>query len=67
MKNQFQFAPLQGSFMLTSMLGIAISILYVIPASKSFGIAFLIIFIAMFISSLISMTHAPISTKGFRK
>ncbi len=54
-----KIAPLSGSFMLTSMLGFAISWVWVYPQSISFGIAFLIVFGAMFIASIISMTHAP--------
>jgi len=54
-----KIAPLSGSFMLSSMLGFAISLVWVYPASVSFGIAFMIVFAAMFIASIISLTYAP--------
>ncbi len=52
-------APLTGGFMLASMLGFAISAVWVYPQSTSFGIAFMLVFGAMFIASLISLTYAP--------
>ena len=54
-----KIAPLPGSFMLASMLGFAISLIWVYPQSVSFGIAFMIVFGAMFIASVISLTYAP--------
>jgi len=54
-----KIAPLPGSFMLASMLGFAISVVWVYPQGKGFGVAFMIIFAAMFIASIISMTYAP--------
>ncbi len=54
-----KIAPLPGSFMLASMLGFAISVVWVYPQSKSFGISFMIVFAAMFVASLISLTYAP--------
>ncbi len=56
---KYKIAPLSGSFMLASMLGFAISLVWVYPASMSFGMAFMIVFAAMFISSIISMTKGP--------
>lgn len=53
-------APLKGSFMVTAMLGFLISAYYVYPQSFNLGITFMIIFTAMFIASLISMTKAPV-------
>jgi len=52
-------APLTGSFMLASMLGFGISLVWVYPQSQSFGIAFMIVFAAMFVASIISLTYAP--------
>ncbi len=57
--SKYKVAPLSGSFLLASMLGFAISAVWVYPASKNFGIAFMIVFGAMFISSIISMTKGP--------
>ena len=59
-KLKWHAAPLKGSFMVTAMLGLLISIYYVFPQSFNFGLAFMFIFAAMFIASLISMTKAPV-------
>lgn len=56
-------APLNGSFMVTSILGILISVIWVYPRSSSFGAAFTVVFVLMFISSLISMTYGPAETE----
>jgi len=52
-------APLPASFMLMSMVGYLGSVLLVFPISHSFGFAFALVFIMMFIASVISMTYAP--------
>lgn len=57
--SRFKAAALPGSFMLAAMLGFAISLVWVYPSSKSFGFAFMIVFAAMFIASIISLTYAP--------
>jgi len=54
-----QVAPLNSSFMVSSMLGILISLVWVYPNAPSWGAAFTLVFSIMFISSLISMTFAP--------
>ena len=45
--------------MLASMLGFAISLVWVYPVSSGFGASFIIVFVAMFIASLISLAKAP--------
>ena len=55
-KKKFQFAPLNSAFMATSMLGAVISIMYVYPNSFDWGVAFTLIFVIMFIASLVSMS-----------
>jgi len=52
--------PLKSSFMATSILGILISAYWVYPQSINYGISFMLVFTAMFIASLISMTKAPV-------
>jgi len=47
--------PLKGSFMVMSILGLLIT-LYLLPPGD-YRMAFTIVFIAMFIASLISMTN----------
>ena len=52
--------PLKGSFMVLAIVGFFVSAYMVYPANKSYGVAFLLVFTAMFIASLISMTKAPV-------
>lgn len=53
-------APLPSSFMLTAILGLVFTMYIILPISTDFAIAFMIIFSAMFIASLISMSKAPV-------
>ncbi|MBT4935942.1 hypothetical protein HOL21_02055 [Candidatus Woesearchaeota archaeon] len=53
-------APLKGSFMVLAIIGFFFSAYLVYPESVNYGIAFMLVFAAMFIASLISMAHAPI-------
>jgi len=64
--SRWHAAPLKGSFMVTAMLGFLISAYWVYPQSFNFGFAFMLIFAAMFIASLISMTKAPILNEEAR-
>ena len=57
---QWHAVPLKGSFMLTAILGLLISLYWVYPQNSNYGVTFVIIFGAMFIASMISMTKAPI-------
>ena len=59
----YRAAPLPSSFMLMSMIGFLISSMMVYPRDKTWGFAFCLIFIIMFIASIISMTYADISHK----
>ncbi len=52
-------APLPDSFFLMSIIGLFVSVIYVIPRSQDFGVAFTIVFGAMFIASMVSLTYAP--------
>jgi hypothetical protein len=60
-EKMFKVAPLPGSFMVTSIIGFFLSVLLVFQAYPSWGTAFALVFILMFISSMISMTYADIS------
>lgn len=55
-----RFAPLSGGFMIASIIGLLFSVFYLIKNSPSWGLAFAIVFAAMFVASLISMTRGPI-------
>lgn len=58
----FKPAPLNTAFFATSIIGFLISAFYIYPHSISWGMAFGLIFVLMFIASIISMTRAtPIS------
>ncbi|MBN1502520.1 hypothetical protein JW930_03175 [Candidatus Woesearchaeota archaeon] len=73
MVKKVKFAPLNAQYMVSSMLGFLISAIYVYKISPSWGVAFSIVFAAMFFASVASMTHAEpdafveIETKGKRK
>ncbi|MBS3116880.1 hypothetical protein J4421_04765 [Candidatus Woesearchaeota archaeon] len=56
----WEVAPLKASFMIISILGFLITAYIVYPKSKNFGVAFLLVFAAMFVASLISTTKAPV-------
>lgn len=63
---RFQPAPLSSGFFLTSILGLLVTLFYfdVLTATrfgKSITLAFIIIFIAMFIAAMISMRRAPVN------
>ncbi|MDO8511148.1 MAG: hypothetical protein Q7S55_03205 [Nanoarchaeota archaeon] len=51
--------PLKGSFMVLSMIGFLITAYLIHEPDYKF--AFMIVFIAMFIASMVSMTKAPTS------
>lgn len=60
-----KFAPLSAGFMVASMLGFLLTILFVYPASTSWGFAFAIVFVLMFVASFISMGNAPVNDREF--
>ena len=57
-KRKFKFAPLNGTYMAVSLIGLFVSVMYVYEQSADFGIAFAIVFAIMFVASLLSMTYA---------
>ena len=60
-------APLSGSFMATAVVGFALSWIFVFKLSYSWGMAFMIFFVIMFVASIISMTHHPMPEYKHRK
>ncbi len=52
-------APLSDSFFLISIIGFYISLIFVMPRSADFGVAFAIVFGTMFIAAMVSLTYAP--------
>jgi hypothetical protein len=62
-----KIAPLSGSFMVTAIVGLLVSLLFVYKMSYAWGIAFIIFFAIMLVAALISMTKAPVPEKEFKK
>lgn len=61
---KWRASPLKGSFMVLSIIGFLVTAYIVYPLSFNYGLTFMIIFAAMFVASLISMSKAPIAEKG---
>ena len=66
-QEQFKAAPLSSAFMIASILGFIISVLYITKLSVKFGAAFSLVFLLMFLSSFVSMTKAPVGDETFEK
>ena len=60
---RWKASPLKGSFMVLSIVGFLVTTYLVYPRSSNFGVTFMIVFAAMFVASLVSMTKAPVSEK----
>jgi hypothetical protein len=58
MARKFKFAPLNSAYMGVSILGIMISLMYVLPQDYTWGVTIAIVFGIMFTASMISMTVA---------
>ena len=58
-----KYAPLSGGFMIASIVGFFVSAIYIAELSLNWGFALSIVFILMFIASIISMVKAPVSLK----
>lgn len=56
---QYKVAPLTGGYMITSIVGFLISVMYVYDVSNRWGFTFALFFVLMFVASLISMTYGP--------
>ena len=52
-------APLKSGFMITSIVGLIISGIYVFPRNQPWGFTFTLFFAMMFVASIISMTYGP--------
>ena len=55
-----KIAPIKSSMMLVSILGFIISAMVIYDKWPAWGFAFVIVFVILFVASLISMTYAPI-------
>ncbi len=54
---KFKAAPLNSTFMLISIMGFLISAIGIYPRFPSWGTAFSLVFVLMFVASMISMTY----------
>lgn len=59
----FKAAPLSSGFMLASIVGFFISVIYIYPKSVSWGFTFALIFTFMFLASVVSMSYAPVEAE----
>ncbi|MFC1727892.1 hypothetical protein ACFLZ7_00315 [Nanoarchaeota archaeon] len=62
----FKAAPLSGSFMITSMLGFLLTVIYYDNVGDTWGFTLALFFIIMFIASFISMTYGPVPEKEIK-
>ncbi|MBN1792489.1 hypothetical protein JW826_02285 [Candidatus Woesearchaeota archaeon] len=58
-----KFVPLTSSFMLTSIIGFMVSVLFVMKMSVNWGFTFALFFVIMFISAIISMSNMEAETR----
>lgn len=57
-----KIAPLDSTFMLISILGFLVSVMYIMPQiSTSWGFTFMIFFLMMFTASMFTMTKSDTS------
>jgi hypothetical protein len=57
------YIPLTSGFMLTSIIGFMVSVLFVMKMSVSWGFTFAVFFVIMFISSIVSMSNMEADTR----
>jgi len=55
-----KIAPLSSGFFLTSIVGFFISVFAVYPWSPTWGFTFMLMFIFMFVASMVSMTYSNV-------
>ncbi len=60
---KWRASPLKGSFMVLAIIGFLVTAYVVYPRSFNYGVTFMIIFAAMFVASLISMSKAPLAER----
>jgi amino acid transporter len=61
-KRKIKFAPVSGSFMAVSIMGILVSLMYVYPESHDWGVTLAVVFGIMFAASVVSMTVSDPAT-----
>lgn len=55
--------PFTSGFMMTSILGFLISVLFVMDISLTWGFTFALVFVIMFIASIVNMSHIEADDK----
>ncbi|MCB9362413.1 hypothetical protein H6504_03170 [Candidatus Woesearchaeota archaeon] len=63
---KFVAAPLSGKFVMTSLIGIIIS-MSMFNSYPSYALAFLLVFVMMFIAGLISMHYSPLGSYDLKE
>lgn len=61
-----RWVPLKGSFFIASILGILFSV-NLFGRYPSYAFAFMIVFVLMFVASLLSMSHAPLGSYDLKE
>jgi len=65
---EFKTAPLGMGFTAVSMIGFLVSVLYIWKFSPSWAFAFAVVFVVMFIASIITMLKAePEAELGYKR
>ncbi|MFC1734206.1 hypothetical protein ACFL6I_28210 [candidate division KSB1 bacterium] len=60
---RFKAAPLPSSFFLTAILGLLITAYYWGKIGDDWAFTFILVFVMMFIASMISMSKAPVEAQ----
>ena len=55
--------PFSSGFMLTSILGFLVSVLFVMKISLTWGFTFALVFVIMFVASVVNMSHVEAEDK----
>ena len=58
-----KYVPLTSSFMLTSIIGFLVSVMFVMKLSVTWGFTFALFFVIMFIASVVSMSNIEAETR----
>jgi hypothetical protein len=55
-----QTAPLSAGFMMTSIIGFFLALFQIYPVNMKWGFTLMVFFVIMFISAIVSMSHADV-------
>lgn len=63
MAEGYNIVPLSAGFMITSIVGFIVSVIFIYPRTSRWGFAFTLFFALMFIAAMVSLTYAPSAPK----